>query len=78
MPSLEILRQIGNEEIEKITGIDIAVLSGFIKGKPAYQNWENTFLNNECLPQRIGHQIYPNFVLEAQSKLMAAYPHLFS
>jgi hypothetical protein len=78
VPSLEILREIGNEEIEKITGIDIAVLSGFIKGKPAYQNWETILLNAGHLPQRIGHQIYSNFVLEAQSKLMATYPHLFS
>lgn len=77
VPSSEVLRQIGDEEIQRITGTHIMALGSNSKGKPATEGWEETMLYYGHLPQRIGHRIFPTFVLEAQAKLMVAYPQLF-
>lgn len=77
VPSSKILKQIGDEEIQRITGTNILALGFYSKGKPATEGWEETMLYNGHLPQRIGHRIFPDFVLKAQAKLMVARPQLF-
>lgn len=77
IPSYEVLKQIGDEEMRRITGTHILALLTYSKGKPATEGWEEIMLYNGHLPQRIGHRIFPNFVLEAQAKLMEACPQLF-
>ena len=65
IPDYDSLRQIGDEEIQRITGTDIVNLHSYSGGKPATKLWEEMMLNNYDMPQRIGHRIFPHFVLEA-------------
>lgn len=64
------------EEMRARIGIDPMTFIPYLRGKPAITAWEDIMLENGHLPQRIGHRIFPHFVLEAQAKFAAAYPHL--
>ena len=60
----------------QVIGADLTHLSQYLRGKPAVMGWEETMLDNGHFPQRIGHRIYPSFVLEAQRKIREHLPHL--
>lgn len=77
LPRSEILAKLSDEELQALTGTNSMVLTLYIKGKPAVKGWEDTMLYNDHFPQRIGHRIFPSFVLEAQARLMQARPELF-
>lgn len=62
----------------QVIGTDLTFLSQYLRGKPAVMDWEETMLDNGHFPQRIGHRIYPSFVLEAQRKIRENLPHLMS
>lgn len=42
----------------------------YLKGKPASQNWEDTFIYNMFVPQRIGYKIYPEQLLRKAKDLI--------
>lgn len=65
------------DELFEICGAYPSNLLFYLKGKPATEAWEETFLNNGHLPQRVGHRIFPSFVLEAQAKLLQKFPEQF-
>jgi len=77
LPDREILKGFNDKELQAVTGTYLSTLIFYIKGKPAVKGWEEVMLYNDHLPQRIGHRIFPNFVLEAQSRLLQAYPQYF-
>ena len=77
LPDLELFEKIPKEELQKITKLIPSELISFIKGKPATKSWEKTMLVNGYLPQRIGHRIYPDFILKIQVELKEKYPDLF-
>lgn len=77
LPDREFLEQLGDEKLQAVAGTHLMALTFYIKGKPATKGWEETMLYNGHLPQRIGHRVFPNFVLEAQSRLQQAYPQVF-
>lgn len=65
------------KELIEICGTHITALLKYIPGKPATRGWEEVFLLEGEMPQRIGYRIYQSFILEAQSRLMQAYPKQF-
>lgn len=76
---LDLLKQLGTpryEEVRTTIGTDPHNLIVYIKGKPAMAAWEDLMLTNGYLPQRIGHRIFPHFILEAQTRFASAYPDL--
>lgn len=76
---MEIDRTLGTPEYDAVKttiGTDPFNLLVYLAGKPATAAWERIMLGNGHLPQRIGHLIIPNFVLEAQVKFASAYPDL--
>lgn len=77
MPSYERLNELSDKKIEKVTGTNKIALRTYISGKPATDGWEKTMVSNGHFPQRIGHRIFPDFILQAQKKLLEAYPRLF-
>lgn len=77
LPDRKLLEGFSDKELQAVTGTDLMALTFYIKGKPATKGWEETMLYNDYLPQRIGHRIFPSFVLEAQSCLQQAYPRFF-
>jgi hypothetical protein len=54
--------------LEKLVDVSSRmILRVYISGRPATIEYEDRMLGGGYLPQRIGHKIYPNFVLELQS-----------
>lgn len=76
---LDLIQQIGTPTYEKMKatiGTDPISFVTYLNGKPATRGWEDLLLSNGNMPQRIGHRIFPHFVLEAQVKFATTYPHL--
>lgn len=77
LPDRKLLEGIDHEEFQAVTGLYLNALFFYIEGKPATKDWENSIIHFDHLPQRIGHRIFPSFVLEAQTRLQKTYPQLF-
>lgn len=76
-PTYQQLTQIPDKDFVAISGTYLSTLIAFWTGKPATTDWEYNMVYQDQLPQRIGHRIFPDFVLQAQSRLKKEYPHLF-
>lgn len=46
-------------------GLKLATMLSYLRGKPACVEWEETMLFNKVFPQRVGFEIYPDWVLSA-------------
>lgn len=55
-----------------------ALISSWLKGKPATQGWEDTMLHNGHLPQRIGHRLFPHTALERLNQIKERSPQLIA
>lgn len=77
LPRRDLLAKLSDAGLEALAGTNSMALTPYIKGKPAVKEWEDVMLYNDQFPQRIGHRIFPSFVLEAQSRLLQARPELF-
>jgi len=76
-PNDSFLKRLNPSIFEEVAGESLLTINIYKKGKPATQAWEDTILFNDHVPQRIGHRVYPAFVLEAISNLQRAYPQEF-
>jgi hypothetical protein len=77
LPDSSFFKRLDLDTFEDITGTSLYSVKIYRKGKPATQAWEDMMLFNSHVPQRIGHRVYPAFVLEAISNLQRAYPQEF-